>query len=188
MTKPNASGRTALYRFYAADDALLYVGITNRLSRRWEDHAKQKPWWPLVDHQTVHWQPTREAAEAAETNAIATERPVYNIKGSPWEACIIDDGASFHVIPKPTFHSERFAAIPDRRRLWPYEKVAAAIEARIRSGDYAPGTPLPSQDLIASEERVSKHTVSAAVRLLRGKGILSTRPRLGTFPAPPPDG
>ena len=72
----------------------------------------------------------------------------------------------------------RFSSRPD---LWPYEQVAAAIEAAVASGEFPPGSLLPSQGRMADEAGVSKHTVSAAVDLLRKRGILRTRPRLGTF-------
>ena len=34
---------TAVYRFYDANGALLYVGITGNLSRRWAKHEARKP-------------------------------------------------------------------------------------------------------------------------------------------------
>jgi len=73
------SDRTAVYRLYAADDALLYVGIAKNFGRRWQQHASAKPWWPDVQRQTVDWYPDREAADQTETAAIAEEKPRYNI-------------------------------------------------------------------------------------------------------------
>ena len=71
--------RTALYRWYDVDSNLLYVGITNHLMRRAEQHSDDKPWWTQVTSSVVEWFPTRQAALTAETNAIHTERPVHNI-------------------------------------------------------------------------------------------------------------
>jgi predicted GIY-YIG superfamily endonuclease len=76
--------RTALYRFYDADDALLYVGITVDPEARWADHERLKPWWPDVARETVDWHETRTLALAAELAAIRAERPRYNVNGSPW--------------------------------------------------------------------------------------------------------
>ena len=59
--------------------------------------------------------------------------------------------------------------------------LSRALENAILSGEYPPGSRLPSQDRIAAEAGVSKHTVSAAIALLRDRGIVFTRPRLGTF-------
>lgn len=95
------SERTAIYRLFAADDTLLYIGIAKRFGTRWEQHARVQPWWPHVEHQTVRWLPSREDARLAEDVAIKAERPVYNIAGSPWEGGVKDDGTGFWVRPKP---------------------------------------------------------------------------------------
>jgi DNA-binding GntR family transcriptional regulator len=79
-----------------------------------------------------------------------------------------------------------WSGISAQSDLWPYEQVARAIEAAIASGEYPPGSRLPAQGRIADEAGVSKHTVSAAVALLRDRGLLQTRPRRGTFVSPPP--
>lgn len=76
------SARTAVYRLFADDDALLYVGVTNNVVRRRGQHRKDKPWWPQVTRQTVEWHPDRATAEAAETTAIQAERPVHNIRAA----------------------------------------------------------------------------------------------------------
>lgn len=48
-TQPPAHSRKhALYRFYADDGALLYVGITLNPTGRWNDHRHDKPWWTDV--------------------------------------------------------------------------------------------------------------------------------------------
>lgn len=73
------SSRTALYRFYGENDALLYVGITDHLGTRWHNHARKKPWWPEVRRQTAEWYPTRAEAAEAEIQAIRTEHPRHNV-------------------------------------------------------------------------------------------------------------
>ncbi|MXM66767.1 GIY-YIG nuclease family protein [Streptomyces sp. HUCO-GS316] len=81
---PDPNQRTAIYRFYAADDELLYVGITNDPLRRFGAHSRQEPvdgaehWWPLVERWDVRWMETRTLAVAAESEAIKEERPRYN--------------------------------------------------------------------------------------------------------------
>jgi predicted GIY-YIG superfamily endonuclease len=76
--------RTALYRFFDADGALLYVGITADVGQRWAAHERDKPWWPDVVTKTIEWHATRPAALAAELAAIKAEAPRYNVAGSPW--------------------------------------------------------------------------------------------------------
>lgn len=76
-----------------------------------------------------------------------------------------------------------WSGISAQSDLWVHEQIARAIENAIASGELAPGDRLPSQGRMADEADVSKHTVSAAIALLRERGILRTRPRLGTFVA-----
>jgi predicted GIY-YIG superfamily endonuclease len=76
--------RTALYRFYDADGALLYVGITHNVDERWAAHERDKPWWPHIAEKTVEWFNTRPLALDAERTAVQTESPVHNVTGKPW--------------------------------------------------------------------------------------------------------
>jgi excisionase family DNA binding protein len=73
------SERTAVYRVFDAEGALLYVGISNKFGTRWEHHASMQPWWPLANKQTVEWHPDRDTAEAIEVAAIKTECPRFNV-------------------------------------------------------------------------------------------------------------
>ena len=70
---------TDLYRFYNAEGALLYVGISVTAIARWSQHAGSKAWWSDVLTTIVEHHPSREAARAAEVLAIRTEGPLYNI-------------------------------------------------------------------------------------------------------------
>jgi len=72
-------GRSALYRLYGRDGALLYVGITDNLSRRFWDHSREKSWWRDVDGKIVWFYDKRAEAEEAETAAIHGEDPVHNV-------------------------------------------------------------------------------------------------------------
>lgn len=79
MTSVGPPGRTALYRFFAANDSLLYVGITFDPPIRFAAHVACKPAWPQVARITIDWHDTRVAAERAERAAIQDERPTWNI-------------------------------------------------------------------------------------------------------------
>lgn len=68
-----------LYRFYDVSDELLYVGITMNPPHRFRTHAHTKEWWTEVDHITLEQHDTRHEVMAAESEAIRTECPVYNI-------------------------------------------------------------------------------------------------------------
>ncbi len=76
--------RTALYRFFDADGALLYVGITHDIEQRWAAHERDKPWWPQVAERPVEWFESRRLALQAELKAIREEAPVHNVTGKSW--------------------------------------------------------------------------------------------------------
>ncbi|WP_062434940.1 GIY-YIG nuclease family protein [Herbidospora daliensis] len=90
---------TSLYRLFAADGSLLYVGIGGNPGRRFEQHRSDKPWWGDVASMTIEHHPTREAALAAELQAIKTENPRHNIAGRiddalpRWEHRPLSNGA-----------------------------------------------------------------------------------------------
>lgn len=73
------SQRHVLYRFYNADDELLYVGITNNPASRFRVHEGSKQWWDEVDRIELKRYGSREELDAAERLAIRHEKPRYNI-------------------------------------------------------------------------------------------------------------
>lgn len=70
--------RTVLYRMYDADGALLYVGITNNMRRRWIAHKRDKWWIDEVDDVVTEHYESRHEASIAEQKAIRSERPRHN--------------------------------------------------------------------------------------------------------------
>lgn len=62
-----------------------------------------------------------------------------------------------------------------------YERLADHLEARIRSGEFAPGVRLPGEVALREEYVVSLSTVRSAMRLLRQRGLVKTRAPIGTF-------
>lgn len=74
---------TAVYRFFDVNSDLLYVGTTNSISVRWNDHSAAKAWYADVHHMTVVWYQDTPTAEAVERHAIATEIPRYNVMHNP---------------------------------------------------------------------------------------------------------
>lgn len=82
LTEPIEFGEdpTALYRLYDKAGVLLYIGITTALKKRMAKHADDQPWWHMVSRKTVVWHDARQEASRAETEAINTENPKYNIQ------------------------------------------------------------------------------------------------------------
>jgi hypothetical protein len=72
--------KTALYRHYDAGGALLYVGVSLCAVARLSQHMASSSWATDIERIDVQWFKSRDAALAAERNAIQAERPVYNVK------------------------------------------------------------------------------------------------------------
>lgn len=72
---------TTLYRLYDASGDLLYVGIAGNPGRRFEQHAKDKPWWALVSYCQLEHFDSRPAAASAERQAINRDAPRFNVAG-----------------------------------------------------------------------------------------------------------
>ena len=68
-----------LYRFYDAEGALLYVGITKFFEPRLKQHYKNAEWFFETASVKLEHYKTRQEVERAETQAIESESPRYNI-------------------------------------------------------------------------------------------------------------
>lgn len=62
-----------------------------------------------------------------------------------------------------------------------YEKLVARLEARIRCGEYPLESRIPSEQAMAVEFGVSRPTVKRALVELASRGIVETRPAVGTY-------
>lgn len=67
-----------VYRAFDSDDVLLYVGCAVDPARRQRQHA-QMGWYSQAARWTHEWFPNFWAASNAETAAIKTEGPRFNI-------------------------------------------------------------------------------------------------------------
>lgn len=70
---------TSLYRHFAADGSLLYVGISLSWPQRTRSHARHARWFEEVARVEIEHFPTREAALGAEREAIKSEKPRFNV-------------------------------------------------------------------------------------------------------------
>jgi hypothetical protein len=73
-------GETSLYRHFSSWGRLLYVGISLDVISRLSDHRASR-WFDHIARVEIQRYPTREAALAAEAEAIHTEKPLFNITG-----------------------------------------------------------------------------------------------------------
>jgi hypothetical protein len=75
----NGADPTSLYRHFAADGSLLYVGISLSWPARTKAHANSARWFDQVARVEIEQFPTRAAALEAERAAIKLERPKFNV-------------------------------------------------------------------------------------------------------------
>ena len=69
-----------LYRHFGAGGELLYVGISASALRRLAEHKQVSAWFNEIRTVTIESLPDREAALAAERDAVANEQPKFNVQ------------------------------------------------------------------------------------------------------------
>lgn len=79
MTVQTVALQQWLYRLYAEDGTLLYVGVTQCGQERFAEHRKSKPWWPQVASHTIQVYESRTDVLLAERHAIYREKPLHNV-------------------------------------------------------------------------------------------------------------
>ncbi len=76
--------------------------------------------------------------------------------------------------------SETRAATPRQREL-----VTSTLARMILSGEVPPGSKLPTEAELGKSMDVSRTVLRESVRMLAGKGLIESRPRIGTVVLPP---
>lgn len=102
-----------LYRHFDKDGALLYVGITNNIKERTRQHMRNSVWAGLI-HEVRHEEyDSFSSVYAAETAAIISENPPFNIdkSTSPYRAKRLRSGMIPNDTAKPNSIVIRRAAI-----------------------------------------------------------------------------
>lgn len=62
-----------------------------------------------------------------------------------------------------------------------YEEVASDLRSRIESGEYPPGSRLPSRRELAEEYSASDTVIDKAMLILRLAGLTETLPGVGVY-------
>jgi predicted GIY-YIG superfamily endonuclease len=159
---PEPLDRTALYRVRNAEGDLLYIGISRQPEFRWSGHRRHHAWWSEVAHYSIEWHSSRDAAEAAENEAIKSELPRHN-------------GKHNHLVP---FDPAGWGPIRDHIK---HPVLAERIRSEIRSGRWLPGYRIPPFEALAAAASVSRNVVQRAVQQLRAEGLLDWRHGEGTY-------
>lgn len=71
--------------------------------------------------------------------------------------------------------------VPAGRAARGKNRVAEALALRILSGEYPPAKPLPNEATLLGEFGVSRTCLREALQMLGAKGLVRSRPKLGTF-------
>jgi predicted DNA-binding transcriptional regulator AlpA/predicted GIY-YIG superfamily endonuclease len=115
MRKKVQPGETDLYRAFAADGSLLYVGISTDCLLRLRAHNKHSPWGRAFTRLEVGRFPDRQSALAAERTAIQNERPKYNIQHKAYQDVAGRPHESFP--PHKPFDLRQKTELANRREL-----------------------------------------------------------------------
>lgn len=174
--------RTGLYRYYDADGALLYVGISFIPDLRQMQHARDSIWYPLQARRTVAWFESRDEAEEAERTAIKAEQPRFN--------------QSHNRRPDPTLRQ----AAEEREHLrakigalgWPGQApqctgLISHLRNQIESGVFPVGAAIPKRAHLVSQFGVSAAAAQRALTELAADGYIVERRAKGYIVLPPED-
>jgi len=71
-----------LYRAFAADGQLLYVGRSLNVESRFSTHRNSSPWHPNMTHHTVEGPYSYADIQRVEREAVRQEDPLWNVDGS----------------------------------------------------------------------------------------------------------
>jgi GntR family transcriptional regulator len=63
----------------------------------------------------------------------------------------------------------------------PYRQVAGILRRRIESGQYAPGTRIPTESELVEAFEVARTTARRAIAVLRDEGLIYTVPQRGSY-------
>jgi hypothetical protein len=158
--------RTALYRYFDASGALLYVGISNDPDFRAKAHlyeSRPGDWPKRAVRRTDEWHESRADALTAEEQAIRAEQPLFNEK---------------HNYDDAPFDPDSWPEVTT----WPrVPEVAVLMRAEISSGRWGVGQRIPSLRTLGEAAGVSMRIASKASVVLQGEGLLDFQPGRGLF-------
>lgn len=164
------SERTALYRYFAADDVLLRVGISNNPELRSKAHLYERrpdDWPKRAVRRCDEWFPSRLLALRAEEIAVKAERPLYNRK---------------HNYADVEFTPSSWAPVTAGLKVAP---VAELMRREILSGNWSAGHRIPSLRTLGAAAGVSMSIASKASAVLQHEGLLRFEPGHGLFVVSP---
>lgn len=122
----DSTAPTYAYQCWGRAGQLLYVGITNDLPRRMQQHALDKFWWSEVAEVTSRGFSREIEARWAEWALITTRRPPYNSSSAPPKTpdAVTDSPIGCEVV-RETFPQYAMRCAQVVRRWWRRQTVPA---------------------------------------------------------------
>jgi hypothetical protein len=164
---PEPDEPTALYRYFDADDALLYIGISNDPAFRGKAHlyeSRRDDWPQRAVRRVDEWHDSRPLALKAEEVAIKAERPLYN---------------GTHNYDDADFDPSSWPRITDSPKA-PF--IANLMRGEIASGRWPIGIRIPALRTLAESVGVrSVQPVGQAVATLKSEALLRFEAGRGLF-------
>lgn len=160
---------TAVYKFYDADDVLVYVGITKNISQRWKQHEGMAWAWG-TKRREVTWLDNRPAALLAERLTVAAALKEVKALGSDVQdgerrlravalACRV--GWSKHMI------AQMLNVSPDAA----FDLMRAACDARGVEAGETPSDPV-DEELEARLRKAQADMAEAEAIMLRRRDVV----------------
>lgn len=153
---------TSVYLYYGVSGYPVYVGVTDRGTRRMHEHADDKPWWPLVIGCSIDHYAKRADALARETYLIKSYRPAFNFQHNPDRGLSAEEKVArcgglpqLKVIPEPLTVPQVRHSIKERRRFFytltpEQRRVYPCVTCGTRPGNGRPQcTPCIQEDKAA---------------------------------------
>ena len=72
--------KNCVYKLFDRAGDLLYIGSTNNMERRREQHKANSPWYRYVAHGECIYLDTIEECRELEIQLIINLRPIYNVR------------------------------------------------------------------------------------------------------------
>lgn len=119
---------TFVYRCYDVEGRLLYVGCTTDPKTRLEAHRKNAWWWFQMSRTRLLVFEDRAYALAKESDAIAGEKPLWNVRGQDYSAFSLGELRERAALAAAMNAPEKYV-VRYRREALRYHGATLALEA-----------------------------------------------------------
>lgn len=157
---------TTVYQYYDRTGHVLYVGVTSRETKRQQEHAETKIWWPLATGCGLEHFATRDEALARERQLIERYCPPYNTVHNKHKQAALASAEARAQASQSAKTPGRLSALRARRDAWyqlsPQDRLTATC---VRCNSRPSGTRGPECHVCRpTRSRVSRDAGPVALR------------------------